>query len=144
MILIVDDFTDGAEVLCRLLGRRGYPCELAASGIEGLVKIRAHPPEQPLLVVLDEMMPGMGGVDVLRQIRSDPAISHTTVILYTAAFDEAKRNTAITLGVAAWLLKGGTQGMGVDQVLDTITSWYERAGGVRAVADTSSEQNTNS
>jgi CheY-like chemotaxis protein len=133
MILIVDDFKDGAEVLCRLLGRRGYPCEWAASGREGLARIRSHPPEQPLLVVLDEMMPEMGGIDVLRQIRSDPRISHTTVMVYTAAFDEAKRNTAITLGVAAWLLKGGNQGMGVDQVLDTITGWYERAGGVRPV-----------
>jgi len=138
MILVVDDFKDGAEALCRLLSRRGYPCEWAASGREGLIRIRSHPPEQPLLVVLDEMMPEMAGVEVLRQIRGDARISHTTVIVYTAAFDEAKRNTAITLGVAAWLLKGGTQGMGVDQVLDTITSWYERVGGARAVSSTPS------
>jgi CheY-like chemotaxis protein len=132
MILIVDDFKDGADALCRLLGRRGFPCEWAASGPEGLARIRSHPPEQPLLVILDEMMPEMGGIEVLRQIRNDPRIAHTTVIVYTAAFDEAKRNTAITMGVAAWLLKGGNQGMGVDMILDTITSWYERVGGARA------------
>ena len=127
MILIVDDFRDGADALCRLLTQRGYPCHSVASGPEALAFLRAHPPEQPLLLVLDEMMPHMSGMDVLRALRNDPALVNTTVIVYTAGFDIAKREEAMTLGVAAWLLKGTE----FDQIIRTVSDWYERVGGVR-------------
>ena len=53
MILVVDDFLNGAEMLCRLLKRKGYPCLSAAGGPDALGIIRAHPREQPLLVILN-------------------------------------------------------------------------------------------
>src|SRR5687768_12082416 len=106
MILIVDDYRDGAEALCGLLAHAGFPCQWVGSGADALAAIRMHPPEQPLLVVLDEMMPEMSGVEVLQEIRRDPKISHTPVIIFTAAYDAARRDEAITLGVLAWVLKG--------------------------------------
>ena len=130
MILIVDDFRDGAEALCRLLVQHGYPCQHVSSGPEALARLRAHPPEQPLLLVLDEMMPHMSGMEVLRSVRADPAIASTTVIVYTAGFDIAKRDEAMTLGVAAWLLKGTD----FEQIIRTVGEWYERVGGVRREA----------
>jgi CheY-like chemotaxis protein len=125
MILVVDDFADGGAVLCRLLSRKGYPCEYVSDGATALTKMRTHPPEQPLLVVLDEMMPGMNGMEVLHHIRADPPISHSTVIMYSAGFDAAKRDLAITLGVVAWLYKGG------NAAADEIGNWYERVGGAK-------------
>ena len=126
MILVVDDHGDVGDVLCRVLGKLGYPCHLACSGEEGMAMIRAHPPEQPLLVVMDEMMPNMSGIEVLRAIRKEPKIAGTTVIFYSAGFDIAKREEALILGAAAWLLKGGDY----EKTIQTITSWYERVGGV--------------
>jgi two-component system phosphate regulon response regulator PhoB len=126
VILVVDDHRDVGEVLCRVLDRLGYPCQLSCGGPDALAAIRAHPPEQPLLVVMDEMMPNMSGIEVLRAIRADPKIMGTTVIFYSAGFDIAKRDEALTLGAVAWLLKGGDY----EKTLQAITNWYERVGGV--------------
>jgi CheY-like chemotaxis protein len=99
--LVVDDNLDGGDVLCRLLRAKGYPAEWTTDGRSALARIREHPPEQPLLVVLDEMMPLMSGTDVLQTIRSDPAIAHTPVIMYTAGIDGSKRQTAMALSASA-------------------------------------------
>jgi CheY-like chemotaxis protein len=131
VILIVDDYQDGAEALCRVLMRKGYPCQWVPGGREALAMIRAHPPEQPLLIVLDEMMPDISGMEVLREVRRDPKIANTTIIFHSAGFDTAKRDEAMTLGVVAWLLKGGTWALELNGPVDTISQWYERVGGVR-------------
>src|SRR5689334_21149298 len=107
MILVVDDFRDGASAFCAMLKLDGYPCEWISSGAEALAAIRAHPSEQPLLVVLDEMMPEMNGIELLRQVRADPRIITTPILILSAGFDLAKRDEAMTLGALAWLLKGG-------------------------------------
>ena len=86
----------------------------------------------PLLVVLDNMMPEMNGIEVLREIRADPKIANTAVIFYSAGFDVAKREEAMTLGAVAWLLKGGGGAAGVTEILDEIGHWYERLGGVKS------------
>lgn len=136
MILIVDDFRDGAEALCRLLTLQGYPCRWVDGGPEALAAIRAHPREQPLLVVLDEMMPEMAGTDVLRALRSDPATAATPVIMLSAGFDVAKREQAISLGAVAWLMKGGGRAGDVTGMLRTISEWYERVGGIKSAPPT--------
>jgi CheY-like chemotaxis protein len=97
---------------------------MAADGPEALAFIRSYPPDQPLLVVLDVMMPGMGGIDVLREIRADPKIEHTPVVMFSAGFNVAYRDEAITLCAAAWILKGTDQGFA------EICRQYERVGGV--------------
>ena len=137
MILVVDDFRDGGEALCRLLKQRGYPCQYVSNGPEALAQLRSHPAEQPLLLVLDEMMPVMSGLEVLRAIRADPQIRSTCVIVFTAGFDIAKREEAITLGVAAWLLKGTD----FEQIMKTVGEWYERLGGVCSTRRESSRKN---
>jgi CheY-like chemotaxis protein len=126
VILIVDDLPDAARAVCALLSHRGFPCQRLPNGHEALAAIRGHPPEEPLLVVLDFMMPDMNGTDVLQAIRADPKIARTMVMFHTAGFDVAKRDMAMSLGAVAWMLKG-TDPQGE---IDTICSWYERAGGV--------------
>src|SRR5256885_8692414 len=131
MILIVDDIKDGAEANCRLLRKQGYPCTWIPNGREALAAIRSHPSELPLLVLLDNMMPGMNGIEVLGEIRADPKISQTTVAMYSAGFDVENRDEALTLGAVAWLLKGSSTG-GVAELVNTIARWYERVGRVKA------------
>ena len=126
MIFIVDDLPDAARAVCALITHRGYPCERIPNGHDALARIRAHPPEQPLLVVLDYMMPDMSGTDVLEAIRKDPKIERTMVMFHSAGFDVAKRDMAMSLGAVAWILKG-TDPQGE---IDAICNWYERAGGI--------------
>jgi CheY-like chemotaxis protein len=131
MILIVDDFADGATALCKLLTKMGYPCQWVTGGREALAAIRAHPRELPLLVVLDQMMPDLNGIDVVRALRDDPATRDTNVIMFTAGFDVAKREEALTLGVLSWILKGQAD---MPTTLSTITDWYERIGGAKTTS----------
>jgi CheY-like chemotaxis protein len=131
VILIVDDYPDAADALRRLLRHEGYSSTVAPDGRSALAAIRSHPPEMPLLVVLDEMMPGFDGISVLREIRSDPKIAHTPVLFFTAGFDVAKREEAMTLGAVAWLYKGGSSALSIPDTVRTIGNWYEKSGGVR-------------
>lgn len=131
MILIVDDFQDGARAICMLLTKMGYPCEWKPSGPDALAFIRGHPVEMPLLVLLDHMMPDMTGIEVLREMRADPKFTQTPVIMFSAGFDLAARDEAITLGAAAWIMKGGSGAGGVDEIINLIIHWYEKVGGVK-------------
>src|SRR4051812_46476054 len=106
MILIVDDRPDGAEALCMLISRRGFPCTWADNGVEALAMIRAYPTGRPLLVVLDEAMPGLSGLDVLRELRDDPATVDVAVIMFSAGLNLSRRVAAMALGVRLWLTKG--------------------------------------
>jgi CheY-like chemotaxis protein len=127
MILAVDDFADGLYVLCRLLTARGYPCHTVTSGREALDFVRNHPADQPILVALDSMMPGMNGIDVLREIRTDPKMANTTVVMFSAGIDPAIREEALSMGASAWIVKGDPG------AIDEICQWYERIGGAKKV-----------
>lgn len=133
MILIVDDYPDSAQAFARLLRKLGYPADAVFSGPDALARVRSHAPEQPLLVVLDEMMPQMSGIEVLRVMRGEPAIAATPVIFFTAGFDVTKRNEAMTLGALAWLYKGATAD--VQMILTEIARLYESVGGAKQTAN---------
>jgi len=131
MILVVDDSHDSATALSRIFTKLGYESKTAHNGEEALACIRAHPREQPLLVILDHMMPGICGVDTLRAIRMDPKISTTPVMFFTAGFDVERREEAMTLGALAWLYKGGTASMDLDAVIKEMVRIYENVGGAK-------------
>lgn len=66
-ILVIDDDPAVTSVLRRGLTYEGFAVDIAASGEEGLAVVRDHP---PALIILDIMMPGMGGLEVLRRLRA--------------------------------------------------------------------------
>ncbi|MCE9615962.1 MAG: response regulator [Lentisphaerae bacterium] len=81
-ILIVDDEADGRQLIRILLERRFRECLIleAANGSDGL---RVVAKEQPDLVLLDVKMPGMSGIEFLKQVRGDPETARAPVIVYT-------------------------------------------------------------
>lgn len=80
-ILVVDDVEDNVCLLSMLLEAEGYQVDSAASGEEALAKIEASPPN---LVLLDVMMPGMNGFQVIEQIRKKPQLAKLPIVLLTA------------------------------------------------------------
>ncbi len=80
-ILIVDDMEDNICLLSMLLESEGYQVDSATSGEEALVKIEADPPN---LVLLDVMMPGVNGFQVIEQIRKKPQLAKLPIVLLTA------------------------------------------------------------
>lgn len=98
-ILVIDDDPAAREFLDRFLSREGYTVLQAGSGREGLRLARAS---RPSAILLDVTMPGIDGWEVLREIRCDPVISRTPVIMQTV-IDE--QTFGYALGATDYLLK---------------------------------------
>lgn len=80
-VLVVDDEEDFRVVLGRRLEASGFEVLQAEGGTEGLERARA---EQPDLIVLDLMLPGLDGVQVYRALREEPTTSGIPVLFLTA------------------------------------------------------------
>lgn len=101
-ILIVDDETLNVDMLSRRLVRAGYGVETALNGKQAL-EIAAR--EAIDLVLLDQMMPGMSGLEVLRELRSRPVTSQLPVIMVTALVDGNNVAEALDMGANDYVTK---------------------------------------
>lgn len=113
-VLVVDDHADTAEVLSRMLERRGYRAAAALSGQEALARMAG---ERPSLVVLDVMMPGMDGAELLRRIRRDPKLADVPVMVFSADFSHERMRELMGLGARDYVVKGTA---GWEQVLTRV------------------------
>ena len=99
-ILIVDDERDIVEFLAMELSKRDFEVDTALSGEEAVEKVKAN---RPHLMLLDIRMPGMGGIEALRQIKQiDPKIG---VIMVTAVHEEDIARNAIEFGAHDYITK---------------------------------------
>ncbi len=80
-ILVVDDIPVNVRLLEAKLSAEYFQVLTAGGGKEALEKVRN---EQPDIVLLDVMMPGMDGFEVCRRIKEDPASAHIPVVMVTA------------------------------------------------------------
>lgn len=101
-ILIVDDHPSIVTLLQRELASGRHTVLTAASGEEGLRKVRE---EEPDLLILDVMLPGMTGLEVLRRIKADPATCETVVILLSALDEPGEMTYGLQLGADWYLTK---------------------------------------
>jgi two-component system, OmpR family, phosphate regulon response regulator PhoB len=101
-ILVVDDEADIVALVAYHLAKAGYRVSTASSGTDALPAVRN---EQPALVVLDLMLPGLSGYEVLEQLRADPATAATAVLMLTARREEADRIRGLLLGADDYLTK---------------------------------------
>ncbi|MFQ2598020.1 two-component system response regulator [Aeromonas caviae] len=101
-ILIVDDSPENLMVLTELLSPH-YRVLAAQSGEKCLRIVSADP--KPDLILLDVMMPGMDGYEVLRQLRQSPINSRIPVVLLTALADPQSEEFGLSLGAADYITK---------------------------------------
>jgi two-component system phosphate regulon response regulator PhoB len=101
-VLVVDDEPDITALVAYHLARAGYRVKTAATGPEALAAITA---ESPDLVVLDLMLPGRSGYDVLRELRRREETRDVGVILLTARREEVDRLKGLTEGADDYLTK---------------------------------------
>ena len=101
-ILIVDDSPENLMVLTELLSPH-YRVLAAQSGEKCLRIVSADP--KPDLILLDVMMPGMDGYEVLRQLRQSPISSRIPVVLLTALADPQSEEFGLSLGAADYITK---------------------------------------
>ena len=103
MILIVDDHLDTGSVLARMLKKCGHDAVAVGSGAAALELLKTT---RPSVIVLDIMMPGMNGLDVLDRVRADAVTRDVPVVVFSAdyAFDTARK--ARELGAREYVVKG--------------------------------------
>jgi CheY-like chemotaxis protein len=99
-VLVVDDDADIREILSMILELHRLRVIQAPNGEEALARVRSMP---IALVLLDLMMPGMNGDEVIREMRQDPALARLPVIVVSG--DRAALQTAGELGANGCLLK---------------------------------------
>jgi len=98
-VLVVDDEPTVREVVAGYLRRDGHEVAEAADGTRALELLDADPPD---LVVLDMMLPGVNGLDVLRRVRTT---SDVPVIMLTARAEETDRVAGLELGADDYVVK---------------------------------------
>ena len=101
-VVVVDDDPDIRALVAMKLENAGYAVTVASDGDAGLAAALA---EQPDLVVLDWMMPGLTGIEVCRILRDDPRTSGTAVLLLTARAQEEDIERGFAAGADDYLVK---------------------------------------
>ena len=131
-MLVVDDEPDITGLVAYHLAKAGYRVATARNGTEAL---KAARDEHPDLIVLDLMLPGVSGYDVLAELRRRAETRTTGVILLTARKDEADRIRGLSLGADDYLAKPFSPQelvLRVGAVLRRLTAPAVASGGVLA------------
>ncbi len=101
-VLIIEDEEELIDLLQKKLIQEGYEVEIARDGEEGLAKIRSGKPD---LILLDIVMPKLGGFEVLEVTSKDESIKSIPIIVISNSGQPVEINRAIELGVKDYLIK---------------------------------------
>ena len=101
-ILVVDDEPDIVALVVYHLAKSGYRVSSAATGTDALSLAKR---DRPSLIVLDLMLPGMSGFDVLAKLREEEATAGIAVLMLTARKEEPDRIRGLQLGADDYLTK---------------------------------------
>lgn len=101
-ILVVEDDPNIGESLDFILRRADFDVDLVTDGAVALDRIRR---QSYAAVVLDVMLPGMNGFDVLRAVRADQQLASIPIVVLTAKGQANDRRTAEAIGASAFITK---------------------------------------
>ena len=101
-ILLVEDEDDIRELYIRQLTKEGFQVKSAVDGVSGLNALKAEPFD---LLLLDVMLPGMNGLQLLREFKTQNPSSSMITILLTNLGQEAVIKEGFELGAQAYLIK---------------------------------------
>jgi DNA-binding response OmpR family regulator len=101
-IVVVEDEADLAELLAYNLRREGYETDVCRDGNSGLRRILETLPD---LAILDIMLPQMNGLQIARQLRTNPKTAHTPILMLTAKAEEADEVAGLQIGADDYVTK---------------------------------------
>ncbi|QDT37139.1 response regulator [Stratiformator vulcanicus] len=101
-ILLVEDERDLAEILQYNLEREGFDVVHCADGQDGLRRAQSLLPD---LIILDLMLPVFDGLEVCRELRSDPRTQHLRILMLTARGEEVDEIVGFSMGADDYVLK---------------------------------------
>jgi len=123
-VLAIDDDPNSLEIIRRILASTPVDVRTAGDGAAGLAEVGR---EKPDVIVLDLMMPGMDGFEVLSRLRADPATADVPVVVVTAKDLNAAERATLKTHAAALLQKGSFKPEDLERVVYRILS-REKAG----------------
>ncbi|MES2433778.1 MAG: response regulator [Pseudomonadota bacterium] len=101
-VLLIEDEANIAEALRFILSRDGWAVSVVADGALALAEVVRLRPD---LVILDSMLPGMSGLEILTALRADPANAALPILMLTAKGQLRDREAAERAGVTAFMSK---------------------------------------
>ncbi len=101
-VLVIEDEPNITEAISFILSRDGWTVHTHSDGETANDRIKATPPD---LIILDVMLPGKSGFDILRDLRSEEGISDLPVLMLTARGQARDRELAEKLGVTQFMTK---------------------------------------
>ena len=101
-VVVADDDRDILDLVVFKLDQAGFETVAVTDGVAALAAIEAEPPR---LAILDIMMPGMSGLDVLRKVRANEATKDLDVILLTARVRDSDVDTGFATGASDYVIK---------------------------------------
>ena len=113
-VFCVDDSSTILLSLGTILGKAGYGVEKAMNGEEALSKLKGN--VKPDLIITDLNMPGMNGIELIKQVRTLPAFKFVPILFLTTESQQEKRAEAKAAGASGWLVKP----VNSDELLDTV------------------------
>ena len=113
-IMLVDDSATILLSISSILGKAGYTVEKAANAEDALKKFNAG--VKINLLITDLNMPGMNGIELIREVRKLPAYKFVPILFLTTESQQAKKLEAKAAGASGWIVKPAT----ADELLNTI------------------------
>ncbi|AFT67158.1 response regulator [Cycloclasticus sp. P1] len=122
LLLVEDDDIDAMTIERGFLKQRiANPIVRAYDGIEALELLRSNKVSRPLIILLDLQMPRMGGIEFLKQLRADEALSDLVVFVLTTSKSEEDMLSSYKQHIAGYFIKGdsGEKFLDIVNVLDS-------------------------
>jgi two-component system chemotaxis response regulator CheY len=112
--MLVDDSATILLSISAILSKAGYGVEKAANAQEGMAKFQSGTKID--LLITDLNMPGMNGIDFIKEVRKLPAYKFMPILFLTTESQQARKAEAKAAGASGWLVKPAT----ADELLNTI------------------------
>ena len=113
-IMLVDDSATILLTVSSILGKAGYSVEQAANAEDALKKLDAGVDID--LLITDLNMPGMDGIELIREVRKLPAYKFIPILFLSTESQQARKQEAKAAGASGWIVKPAT----TDELLNTI------------------------
>lgn len=113
-IFLVDDSATILLSISNVLAKAGYAVEKASNAEEALKKFQANVKVD--LLITDLNMPGMNGIELIREVRKLPAYKFLPILFLTTESQQSKRAEAKAAGASGWIVKPAT----AEDLLNTI------------------------
>ena len=114
IIMLVDDSTTILLSISSILGKAGYSVEKAANAEDALGKFNAG--IKINLLITDLNMPGMNGIELIREVRKLPAYKFVPILFLTTESQQSKKQEAKAAGASGWIVKPAS----ANELLSTI------------------------